>query len=955
MKSYPFLAILLAGSPVVAAVQRVGSHQFTLPDGFRIEQAASTNDVLRPVNGAIDDQGRLYVTDSSGSTEPPAAQHKDPQWRVIRLEDTDGDGRYDKSVVFADRLPMLQGILWHQGEVYIGGTPAIWKLKDTDGDGRADRREEWWNVGHPPTHCGNEVHGPYSGPDGFIYWTKGAFEPVSWTNGFTGKIHRDRAAHIFRARPDGSGMESMMTGGMDNPVEVVFTADGEILFNSTFIDFSQPGWRDGVAHASFGAVYGKVNDVLEERSVLRTGPALAHPFVQMGAAAPSGLAAYPGTEFGEDFSGDVFVSAFNLRKISRLKLRRSGASYAADETDFAVSDNLDFHPTDVITDSDGSLLILDTGGWYKLCCPSSQLWKADVLGGVYRVTKNGAKHKRSPAPPVAGQSTLASVRRLGDARDKQGAEQTSTLLANSLKSGALHEQLTAITAAAKLRLTSTVPDIFAALAASDDETLRMAATAALIEIGDASSVRQAMSRNQSRTAAAALYALDQIDGGSLGAVEVAPLLFSTEVKIRDAANWVASRHPDWGDALANHVRAQLDSGTRPAGGSESLSRLFSTMMRSDAIRTLAAGLAVSGTAHEETRLAALRAMAAARLKTPPETWPAAVAKVLADSTPQNTAMLTTAIKTAGSFNSTPAVADALLSVARNTRLDLSHRVEAYAALPAGWVPGENDISVLSKAVASRQSAAAEALSRTRLEAAQAATLLSLFREAGPLELTRLVPAFEKTPDSKTGDAFVTALSSAKSRAAIRPDLLRAVLKAYPDEVKARGEKLLESLDTSHADKKTRLEKIRAELPEGDIRRGQSVFNSAKAACIQCHQLGYQGGDVGPDLTAIGTVRSAEDLLEAIVYPSASFVRSYEPMTVKTKDDEERTGILKRDDERGVTLVTGPNAVLTLNREDVVEVTPSTVSVMPAGLEEQLSRQELADLLAFLKNTKWGKN
>ena len=60
------------------------------------------------------------------------------------------------------------------------------------------------------------------------------------------------------------------------------------------------------------------------------------------------------------------------------------------------SDNVDFHPTDVLEDADGSLLVVDTGGWYKLCCPTSQLWKPDVLGGIYRVRKTGAK---SPADP----------------------------------------------------------------------------------------------------------------------------------------------------------------------------------------------------------------------------------------------------------------------------------------------------------------------------------------------------------------------------------------------------------------------------------------------------------------------------------------------------------------------------------------------------------------------------
>src|SRR5262249_51028206 len=54
------------------------------------------------------------------------------------------------------------------------------------------------------------------------------------------------------------------------------------------------------------------------------------------------------------------------------------------------SDNLDFHPTDVKEDADGSLLVIDTGGWYKLCCPTSQLHKPDVLGAIYRVRKTGA-------------------------------------------------------------------------------------------------------------------------------------------------------------------------------------------------------------------------------------------------------------------------------------------------------------------------------------------------------------------------------------------------------------------------------------------------------------------------------------------------------------------------------------------------------------------------------------
>ena len=81
-----------------------------------------------------------------------------------------------------------------------------------------------------------------------------------------------------------------------------------------------------------------------------------------------------------------------------------------------------------------------------------------------------------------------------------------------------------------------------------------------------------------------------------------------------------------------------------------------------------------------------------------------------------------------------------------------------------------------------------------------------------------------------------------------------------------------------------LETILALLPAlqgGDVGRGQAVFNSEKAACYGCHAIGYMGGRIGPDLTRIGQVRSERDLLEAVVFPNASFARGYEPVVIRT--------------------------------------------------------------------------
>ena len=77
-------------------------------------------------------------------------------------------------------------------------------------------------------------------------------------------------------------------------------------------------------------------------------------------------------------------------------LEPQGATFRTRDSDFLVSDNPDFHPTDVLEDADGSLLVIDTGGWYKLCCPTSQLAKPDVRGAIYRVRRTGAPKVNDP-------------------------------------------------------------------------------------------------------------------------------------------------------------------------------------------------------------------------------------------------------------------------------------------------------------------------------------------------------------------------------------------------------------------------------------------------------------------------------------------------------------------------------------------------------------------------------
>ncbi len=244
--------------------------------------------------------------------------------------------------------------------------------------------------------------------------------------------------------------------------------------------------------------------------------------------------------------------------------------------------------------------------------------------------------------------------------------------------------------------------------------------------------------------------------------------------------------------------------------------------------------------------------------------------------------------------------------------------------------------------------AADVLSRARYDDAQLTALAAVFARVGPLEAEKLLSAFGKTQNADVGRALVDALGRSPALASIRPETIATKFARFPEDVRAEAGRLSQRLEQSAATQRQRLESLLSSVSGGDIKRGQAVFNSPKAACVSCHAIGYLGGKVGPDLTRIGQVRTERDLLEAILYPSASFVRSYEPVVVATQDGRVFSGLTTRDAADELILATGPNQEARIPRDQIEEIRPGTVSVMPAGLDQQMTPRELADLLAFLK-------
>ncbi len=1001
----------------------------TVAEGFELELVAGPPLVERPISADFDEQGRLYVTESSGSNDPVKQQLEQKPHRVKRLEDTDGDGRFDRSTPFADGMMIPQGALWFDGSLYVAAPPSIWKLTDTDDDGVADEREEWF-AGKTLTGCANDLHGPYLGLDGWIYWTKGAFAEQTYERP-DGPPLVTRAAHIFRRRPGDPWIEPVLTGGMDNPVDVVFTPRGERLLASTFVQHPKLGRRDGIVHAVHGSVYGKTHGVLGGHA--KTGnllPAMLH----LGPAAPCAQTIYASQVFGGEYQGNLFACLFNLNKVTRHVLEPSGATFTTRDSDFLVSGDRDFHPTDVLEDADGSLLVVDTGGWYKLCCPTSQLHKPDVLGGIYRIRRKGASgpedprglridwasagggqltellddpkpavrsraigelaKKGSPEVPVlirtlstsdsveARRNAVWTLTRIDHAEARTAVRQALSDGDESVRQAALHSvgvwrdadsgprvlelleqgaasiQRVAAEALGRIGDRRAVPGLLARAGANNGRILEHSLIYALIEIADPDGTANGLRASSPHTRRAALIALDQMPGGGLTPETVTPLLADDEPILKQTASWIAGHHPEWGEELARYFRWRL--ALRGVGSEEraELIRQLSKLGRNDTIQSFLAST-VAGTGSTESRLTALRAMAGSSLKKTPSVWVDGLAAVLSGD---DAALIREAVATLRALPD-PGEEDAgrlkevLLGVGRDSTRDDELRVNALAAVPGeldGLDPGLFELlqAALGPAAAvDARTGAAGVLGRSRLTRDQLLELAESVRTAGPLVLSPLLGAYRNGGDEDLGLRLMAAVRDSRGLNGLRADVMSQALANFPPPVQRQGEQLLASLEMDPVEQLARLEDLLATLDEGDIRQGQAVFNSNSAACSSCHAIGYQGGRSGPDLTRIGDVRNRRDLLESILFPSASFVRGYEPMVVVTESGEIHQGVITEDGQEEVEMVTGPDTEVRVARSEIREIRPGNVSVMPSGLEEQVSREDLASLLAFLSNAR----
>lgn len=1014
---------------------------FTLAPGMSIEKVADESLVKWPIVADWDSQGRMVVVESAGVAKPIEKHNEQLLHRIVRLVDDNGDGVFDRRILAADKLPFTEGVLCLGNDMLITAPPYIWKLTDADSDGYCESRQVWFD-GQTLTGCANDLHGPYLGRDGWIYWCKGAFAKQNHAM-INGRTLSDGAAHIHRRRELGSNItadqknriEPVMSGGMDNPVEVASLPNGERFFTSTFLVHPGDGKRDGVAHAIYGGAYGKDHAALT--GVVRTGP-LMPIMTHLGAAAPSGLICLESDQLVKEGRQTLVAALFNLQKVTGLTLQPLGATFQSKSIDLLVGNRVDFHPTDVLEDADGSLLVVDTGGWYDLCCPTSRVDQFTAPGGIYRLKKanqafethssdktvdwenlkpNQAAELINNNRPWVARMALIKIANSGDwatselseivqssalplhqrtnalwALGAAGSERGMQLVAKvidaregenaqpQLQQVACHLiSLYRYTAAKKL-----IERLIAHSAKRKDWATARVAIEALGKIGDAESIEllfgcvtEEADRFYDHSLRYALFELENSEATAKFlthadsmkrklALTTLDLLQSKEYltataltqaandpMVVDAAAELLVKRPELArevlESLGKSWKAEFSKNEPPV----LFERLASGWRDQPAWQQFIADSIASATGETgwKWKETLLRTRAGTHI---PALWFPWVEKALQEDALRTGRLIEGA--NLATAEQVPLVEFILALVTNESRADVKKQL--LVSLPAR--PACNDpqlveelMGALAESISKSQSTGSiwKCLKRLKIDRKSAEQVTKLSPKFSPSDLVQALELVASLRDDALDTTMLDQLAQLKAAKAIPTNSLINLYRDRSESVRGKAKSVADGLLQADPQVRQTVKTLLDRLPEGDPIRGLTLYHSSKANCGACHQMGYRGGKIGPELSKIGSSRTRDALLEAILYPSQRIEQGFDTVQVLTLDGRVFNGIVTARNDKEVSIRVSADKIETVAIADIEEQRPSEVSIMPAGMHELLSEQEIADVISLLEAAK----
>lgn len=938
---------------------------FRVLSGFRMELIAAEPLVADPVDLAYDADGRAYVVEFRGYPKPemPDDPTPTPIGRVRLLEDADGDGRFDESHVFVDDLQWPTSVALWKGGIFVAAPPDIWYFEDSDGDKRADvRRKVFTGFG---THniqavmnnlcwgLDHRIYGAAAGNGGTVIPADDAdakpttlkrrdfrFDPS------TGDFEATSGGQRFGNAFDDWGNRFLCN--IRNPVQHVVLPSRYLDRNPHLIVAS--AIHDAAAAGDQLPVY-RISPP-EPWRIFRaqrwTRERANFPKSELVGAgyftSSSGVTIYRGAAYPPEFRGNAFVADVAANIIHREIVEPDGVTFTARRGDagaeFVASTDPWFRPVNFVNAPDGTLTVLDMYREtieHPWSIPDDIRAKLDLSSGndrgrIYRLAP--PDFQSSKPPQLAAATTETLIRELENPNawpretahrlihERQDMEDLSTLRDLLRRAELPQSRLHALWSLEGYG-GATDDDLLTAFGDNHPAVREHAVRIAESRLADRPAVARAVVERADDedprvrlqvafslggwNSQAAIDALARISRRDAGDVWMRTAILSSVGERPVALLRQLVDAPDFADRVGGTLLVEQIALIAGASGENQTTASLALAKslpagNDDVVYSIITG-AADGLARRGKRIGDLSA-----------------AKDLLAS------FLKDAVVAAGELT-TP----------------LPQRLRAIGLLKHA---GFEDIERLLPTLLSPQQTPEVRLAGVRLagafsESKAATLLLASWSRLTPTLRAEAIEVLLRRPAGTA--ALLEAIEAKTMSPGVVPIARRNLLLNHRDEaIRARSVALF-GVDSSSPRSEVIARYRDALSGDGDAARGFAVF---RRECSACHRAADEGHDVGPALT---TIRhwAADEVLTHLLDPNREVSPEWTDYVVVLSDGRVLTGLLLSETDAGLTLRRGQGIEETVPRSQIEEISGTGKSLMPEGLEKNVTTAEMNDLIAFL--------
>ena len=962
-------------------------------DGLEATLFASEPTLTNPTNIDVDQLGRVWVCEAYNYR--PAINGnptKNEGDRILILEDTNGDGKSDKSTVFYQGPELNSPLgIWVMGnKVIVSQSPYVWLFTDADGDGKADKKEVIFE-GVGGTQHDHGMHAFVFGPDGKLYFNfgnegghllDGKGNPVLGRDGKAIDFKTNKQGIVFRCDLDFKNIE-VLGNNFRNNYEVAVDSYGTMWQSDNDDDgnkgvrinyvmpYGNYGYTDEMTGAGWRANRTNIEDSIPFRHWHLNDPGVVPNLLQTGAGSPTGLIVYEGRLLPKVFWDQMIHCDAGTNVVRSYPVQKAGAGYSAKIVNVLEGKRDQwFRPSDVCVAPDGSLIVSDwydpgVGGHQAGDQNKGRLYRLAPENTPYRINK--ADYSTAAGAVEALQNPNLSVRYLAwDALTKMGTKALPELkklyenkenprmraralwaiatidkvgtedLESAFRDANPDIRITALRVVREKRNADLIKYLKLLASDSDTQVRRECALALHGTVSpDAPTIwaqlaQQYDGKDRWYLEALGIGAAGQWDSffkawvSKAGANPIATDAGKDIVwrsRSKESINLLASLASDPGVDLKSRLRYFRAFDFNP-GAKEKSTALLKIM---------------KGNAQNQNEIneLALHHLDPAFVKQSPEAM-AALKKLLDATYGTSTYMELVSRYELPSENNRLlklATTQAKTNIGRSAGQQLLKQngsLLLWTAIKGKDTEKASSALASIKGVGSKQSL--DILKTVALDPKQPADLRT--------EATRSLGG------TMSGeDLVLILLKEGKINGDLKTAAVQGLSGAWRKSVKMEAAKYLEGPGAEvkkHPDLKTLVGM------NGNTAKGKEIFSMY---CTVCHQVNGQGIDFGPKLSEIGTKLPKEALYAAIFEPSAGIGFGYEGFEVTLKDGTSVSGIISSKTETDLMMKLPGGTTQEFKMTQVKSIKQMADSMMPAGLQDAMTTDELVNLVEYMSSLK----